>query len=211
MIYADKDPTFETLFLQEALKARGCYSGELDNWRGPQTDAALAAARVQVQAELGTTSRHINERGLALIKAFEGLHLQAYKDAVGIWTIGWGHTGIVHQDGSVHEGRTITEEQAEELLKYDLRNFERAVARLVTVPLDDDQFAALVSFAFNLGEGNLQKSTLLKKLNAGDYASAAEEFGKWNQAGGQVLAGLVRRRESEQRLFLGEPDPIVSA
>ena len=139
----------------------------------------------------------ISERGLALIKEFEGLYLKAYRCPAGVPTIGYGHTA------GVAMGQTISEQQADEYLRRDVRMFERAVDRLVKVPLAQGQFDALVSFAFNLGAGALQSSTLLRMLNSGDYAGAAAQFGRWTKAGGRVLPGLVRRREAERRLFEG--------
>lgn len=150
-----------------------------------------------------------NARGLELIKHFESLFLHAYKCPAGVWTIGYGHTGLQHKDGTVFEGRTITRAQAEELLAYDLHQFEQRVGALVQVPLTEDQFAALVSFDFNTGA--LHKSTLLRLLNARDYAGAAGQFLRWNKAGGKVLRGLTRRRQSERNLFEGQANPIVPA
>jgi len=144
--------------------------------------------------------RRINKAGLQLIKDFEGLKLTAYKCPAGVWTIGYGSTGP-----HVRPGMTITPREASELLTADLLRFERAVTRLVKMPLNDNQFAALVSFAFNVGEAALEKSTLLKHLNAGRIAMAAQEFLRWNKAGGKVLAGLVRRREAERLLFNTPP------
>lgn len=137
----------------------------------------------------------INAKGLAMVKAHEGLRLKAYLCPAKVWTIGYGSTL------GVKSGMTITEAQAEALLKKDLSRFESAVTRLVKVPLTANQFSALVSFAFNVGEGALERSTLLRHLNAGRYAMAAQEFLKWNKAGGKVLAGLTKRREDERRLF----------
>lgn len=139
----------------------------------------------------------ISQKGIKLIQDFEGLELKAYKDSVGVLTIGWGSTG-----SHVTEGMTITKEQAEQLLKKDLERFEKGVSDLVKVPLNRNQFDALVSFSFNLGLGNLKSSTLLKKLNASDYTGASEEFERWNRAGGKVLKGLTRRRIAERDLFL---------
>lgn len=153
------------------------------------------------------TSRQISADGLALVKEFEGLYLKAYRDPVGIWTIGYGHTGLQHKDGTVFAGRVVTKDEADALLRYDMRQFEARVLSFVKVPLNDDEFAALVSFDFNTG--GLGKSTLLKKLNAGDRSGAAAEFGKWNKAGGKVLRGLTRRRASERNLFLGRRPFIV--
>ena len=137
----------------------------------------------------------ISKDGLDLIKQFEGLYLKAYRCPAGVPTIGYGHTA------GVAMGQTITQQQADDYLRRDVRRFERAVARLVTVPLTLGQFDALVSFSFNLGEGALAQSTLLRLLNAGDYAGAAAQFGRWNKAAGRVLPGLVRRRAAERALF----------
>ena len=141
----------------------------------------------------------ISKAGLDLIKQFEGLYLNAYRCPAGVPTIGYGHTA------GVAMGQTITQQQADDYLRRDVRQFARAVARLVTVPLTQGQFDALVSFAFNLGEGALAQSTLLRLLNAGDYAGAAAQFDRWNKAGGRVLPGLVRRRAAERALFESRP------
>lgn len=156
----------------------------------------------QVAAE-----RHINKDGLELVKHFEGLYLIAYKDPVGIYTIGYGHTGLKHQDGTVYPGRKVTKAEAEELLRYDMGVFEKRVRDLVKVPLNDNEFSALVSFDFNTG--GLAKSTLLKKLNAEDLVGASNEFLRWDKAGGKTLAGLTRRRKSERNLFLSQQPYIV--
>jgi lysozyme len=137
-----------------------------------------------------------SQRGLSLIKSFEGLRLLAYRDAVGVWTIGYGATR------GVKAGMSITKEQAERMLLNDVQRFEPEVERLVQVPLTGNQWDALVSFTYNLGAANLESSTLLRLLNRGDYAGAAGQFPRWNKAGGKVLTGLVRRREAERVLFL---------
>ena len=134
-----------------------------------------------------------------LVKHFEGLFLTAYLCPAGVWTIGYGHTGLKHKDGTVKQGRKITKQQAEELLMHDLNVFAPSVEKLVTVPLKQQEFDALVSFHFNTGA--LGKSTLLKKLNQMDKGGAALEFLKWTRGGGKVLPGLVRRRKAEQYLF----------
>ncbi|MGX5107233.1 lysozyme [Enterobacter cloacae] len=142
-----------------------------------------------------------SEKGIALIKQFEGCKLTAYQDSVGIWTIGYGWTQPV--DGKpIRAGMTIKQETAERLLKTGLVSYESDVSRLVKVSLTQGQFDALVSFTYNLGARSLSTSTLLRKLNAGDYAGAADEFLRWNKAGGKVLNGLTRRREAERALFL---------
>ena len=141
----------------------------------------------------------ISKAGLDLIKEFEGLYLKAYRCPAGVPTIGYGHTA------GVAMGQTITQQQADDYLRRDVRQFERAVERQVSVPLTQGQFDALVSFAFNLGEGALAQSTLLRLLNAGDYAGAAAQFDRWNKASGRVLPGLVRRRAAERALFESRP------
>ncbi|KVJ11159.1 lysozyme [Enterobacter asburiae] len=142
-----------------------------------------------------------SEKGIALIKQFEGCKLTAYQDSVGVWTIGYGWTQPV--DGKpIGAGMTIKQETAERLLKTGLVSYESDVSRLVKVGLTQGQFDALVSFTYNLGVRSLSTSTLLRKLNAGDYAGAADEFLRWNKAGGKVLNGLTRRREAERALFL---------
>jgi len=138
---------------------------------------------------------HTSQKGLDLIKSFEGLRLSAYKCPADVWTIGYGTTAGVKQ------GQTITKERADELLREDVARFEAQVLRLVKVPLTQGQFDALTSFVYNLGAGNLGNSTLLRLLNAGDYKGAAAQFDRWNKAGGKVLAGLVRRRAAERALF----------
>ncbi|MBE3178212.1 lysozyme [Enterobacter cloacae complex sp. P3B] len=144
---------------------------------------------------------HTSEKGIALIKEFEGCKLTAYQDSVGVWTIGYGWTQPV--DGKpIRAGMTIKQETAERLLKAGLVSYESDVSRLVKVGLTQGQFDALVSFTYNLGARSLSTSTLLRKLNAGDCAGAADEFLRWNKAGGKVLNGLTRRREAERALFL---------
>lgn len=154
-----------------------------------------------------SAERRINGRGIELVKHFESLFLKAYQDVVGVWTIGWGHTGLQHKDGTVYKGRVITKEKAEELLRYDMHQFEARVRTFVKVAINDDQFSALVSFDFNTG--GLGKSTTLRKLNAGDNQGAADALLMWNKAGGKVVRGLTRRRQSERNLFLGKTPFIV--
>jgi lysozyme len=144
----------------------------------------------------------VNPAGMALIKEAEGLYLKAYRCPAGVWTIGWGHTGLKHQDGTVYAGRVITRETAEKLLSHDMTSFAREVSALVKVSLTRNQFSALVSFAFNVGLGAFTSSTLRRLLNAGDYAGAANQFERWTRGGGRILKGLVIRRAAEKRLFL---------
>jgi lysozyme len=163
--------------------------------------------------------REINQAGLDLIKSFEGIldgnpatsNLDPYLDPVGIWTIGWGHAIVVGKDflrGKENKAKAfalypggLTMQEAETLLRADVMDKCRDVDSLVKVSLNDNQYAAIVSFTFNLGVGNLKQSTLLKKLNAGDFEGASKEFGKWVKAGGKTLPGLIRRRAAEQALF----------
>ena len=141
-----------------------------------------------------------SDRGVALIKAHEGLRLTAYTDPVGVWTIGYGHTTAAGPP-KVERGVKITEAGADAILRQDLAKFEKYVTDAVKVPLNQNEFDALVSWTFNLGPSNLRSSTLLRKLNAGDRAGAADEFMKWTKAGGKTLPGLVKRREAERALF----------
>lgn len=138
-----------------------------------------------------------SERGVELIKHFEGCRLEAYLCPAGIWTIGYGHTL------DVKEGDRVDQEAAEAFLIEDLEEFEDHVQRLVEVDLSQDQFDALVSWTFNLGYGNLAASTLLAKLNDGLYDEVPEQIKRWTRAGGRVLEGLVKRRNAEAALWEG--------
>ena len=145
---------------------------------------------------------------LDVIKEFEGLRLKAYLDPVGLPTIGWGNTR--YQDGKpVKIGDSITESQADELLLDDVAERAKKLEDLIQVPVNDHQFGAIVSFAYNVGIGAFTNSTLRRKLNAGDYDGAAAEFKRWNKAGGKVLNGLIRRRKAEEALFV-KPVEAVS-
>jgi len=138
-----------------------------------------------------------SENGIELIKEFESRRLVAYQDSVGVWTIGYGHTK------TAYEGRLIIKNTADRLLAEDLAEAEKYIDTMVTVPLTQNQFDALVSWTFNLGSGNLAESTLLEKLNQGLYNEVPDEIRRWNKAGGEVLDGLVRRREAEAIMFAG--------
>ena len=139
--------------------------------------------------------------GQSLIKSFESCRLKAYRDSIGVWTIGWGSTW--YEDGTrVQQGDQITQERADALFRLVLAEFEIGVERLLKVKLTQHQFDALVSFAYNVGLGNLQRSTLLRKVNANPKdPTIAAEFAKWNRAGGKVLNGLTRRRKAEADLY----------
>ena len=142
-------------------------------------------------------------RGLALIKQYEGLRLEAYQDSIGIWTIGYGHTA---QAGHPHPvpGMRITQSEADAILARDLADFERAVDNAVARPPTQSQFDAMVSLCFNIGPGNFARSSVVRCFNLGDESQAAEAFLLWNKAGGKFLPGLARRRAAEKRLFLAQ-------
>jgi lysozyme len=155
--------------------------------------------------------RKLTAAGANLIKHFESClkkvgphHFTTYKCPAGVSTIGWGHTN--HHGRKFSSGDVWSQVECDAEFAADMRGFEDAVRRLVKVPLEPWQFDALVSFTYNCGEGNLSKSTLLKKVNAEDFEGAAKEFAKWNKGGGKVLAGLTRRRASEELLFRNIPD-----
>jgi lysozyme len=175
----------------------------------PPPDAPLPPPGPLPPAQAADTLR-LSPKGAALIKAFEScLHpigggFRAYSDPVDVLTIGWGHTN--HNGREFNADAVWTQTECDSEFRADMAIFEKAVTRNVTVQLNQDQFDALVSFTFNLGEGNLKESTLLQKVNAGDFAGAAKEFQRWNKAGGKVLPGLVRRRASEALLFQSIPD-----
>ncbi len=137
--------------------------------------------------------RHITQNGIDLIKRFEGFSRTVYFCPAGYPTIGFGHVVKPYEDFSAG----IDEAQAEELLRQDAVIAERAVLRLISVPLTDGQFDALVSFTYNLGGGALQRSTLRRKINREEHADVPEQFMRWVWAGGRKLKGLVRRRKAE--------------
>lgn len=137
-----------------------------------------------------------------MIKHHEGVRLKPYKDPIGLWTVGVGHLIGDGKSLPIEWFRTFTMDEVDELLKKDLAKFERGVLRLCPNHLTQPRFDALVSFAFNVGLGNLQSSTLRQKHNRGDILGAAQEFLKWNKAGGRVLRGLTVRRQDESNLYL---------
>lgn len=165
----------------------------------------------------------VSDKALKMLKHHEGVRTKPYRDVVALWTIGVGHlmypeqatlpncknakpgyTGMCREDYQIRleDFRVFSMEEVDGLLKSDLGRFERGVERLITVPLSQNQFDALVSFSFNLGLGTLQRSTLRQKVNRGDFEGAAEEFLKYTMAGGKVFRGLVIRRNDERALFL---------
>lgn len=137
----------------------------------------------------------ISQKGIDLIKQFEGCKLTSYQDQNGIWTIGYGHVSWGHE-------QQITQEQADSYLCYDLQSAEGAVNRFVDTLINQNQFDALVSFTYNVGSGSFKYSTLLKLLNSGNTSLAANEFLRWDKINEQVSEGLMNRRKAEQALFL---------
>ena len=143
--------------------------------------------------------REINEEGLGIIKTYEGLELERYKCPGGVWTIGYGNTS------NAMKFRKITKEQAEDFLQEDLHEVYRYLSLITrNIPLNGNQWSALVSFVFNIGIGAFINSTMLRKLKALDYEGASREFGKWVYSKGKKLDGLIKRRETERSLFLKE-------
>jgi lysozyme len=137
-----------------------------------------------------------SDAGMALTKNFEGLRLTAYQDVAGVWTIGYGHVGP-----EACEGKTITEVDADSLLRLDLWEAVVSVNHAVTATISQNQFDAMVDFCFNAGRGNFVQSTLLRKVNVCDFAGAEAQFELWVYAGGKVVPGLVRRRKAEAEMF----------
>ena len=135
--------------------------------------------------------------GEQLTEQFESCRLVAYQDSKGVWTIGWGCTA------DVYPGQICTQAQADAWLMRDIQSAAEAVNRMVTVSLTQNEFDALVDFVYNCGSGNFAGSTLLRLLNQGDYAGAANEFERWDRSGGVVIAGLLRRRTAEKEEWNG--------
>ena len=166
------------------------------------TDKLLSIDLDAVKNMLGIPeSMSVSNKGVDLICEFEGKRLAAYDDGVGVWTIGFGT--IKYPDGNrVKKGDACTLEQAKEYMRHDLIEFEHTVNSSVKVPLNQNQFDALVSLAYNIGSNAFKSSTLVKKLNTGDYQGAADQFNVWVNAGGKRMQGLVNRRDREKLLFL---------
>lgn len=151
-----------------------------------------------LKRKYGGKKMHISEEGIRLIKHFEGCELEAYQCAAGVWTCGWGSTKGVKQ------GDVWTQEKADFLLEEELEVYCGYVKDAVKVPLNQCQLDSLTSWVYNLGNGSLKSSTLLKVLNSGDYEGVPEQILRWNKANGQVLEGLTRRRRAEALLFQGK-------
>jgi lysozyme len=143
----------------------------------------------------------VNAEGYALLKKFEGCVLKAYKCPAGVWTIGFGNT--FYEDGTkVKEGDVITQQRADELAKYIVEQFATSIRAMIKQPLNENQFSACVSLAYNIGTGGFKKSSVLRKLNVNPTdPTIADSFRLWNKGGGVVLKGLVRRREAEIALY----------
>ena len=144
----------------------------------------------------------VSDDCIKMIKHHEGVRLKPYQDPIGLWTVGVGHLIGDGKTLPIEWFRTFTMDEVDELLKKDLQRFERGVLRLCPNHLTQSRFDALVSFAFNVGLGNLQASTLRQKHNRGDVLGAAKEFLRWNKAGGKVFRGLTIRRQDESNLYL---------
>jgi lysozyme len=176
----------------------------MQNWIGKLMDL-MKSLLLQIIKKVGAAvvakaftyrkNMNIGNKGLEMIKHFEGLELNAYQCAAGVWTIGYGHTK------GVQKGMVISEDTANEMLVEELKEYENYINTLVKVELNQNQFDAMVSWVYNLGSSNLQASTLLKVLNAGDYEGVPAQIMRWNKAGGKVLEGLTRRRQAEADLF----------
>lgn len=154
----------------------------------------------------------LTKAGMNLIQHFEGClkkegdKFKSYKCPAGVWTCGWGSTGPPHGEHDIDSTTRWTREQCDDAFLKDMEKFERSVRKLVRVPLTANQYDALVSFTYNCGATALERSTLLKRVNAGDHKGAAAEFAKWNKVRGKPVAGLTRRRASESLLYQGIPD-----
>lgn len=178
-------------FFDEARKLAG----------GKMTQAQVDELNKVVDGLNSSKGKTTSRVGINLITSFEDLKLNAYDDGVGVWTIGFGTT--VYPNGvKVKRGDTCSKLEAVSFFQHDLRRFEAAVNQGVKVVVNQNQFDALVSLTYNIGEQAFKDSTLLAKLNKGDYFGTADQFPRWNKGGGQVMKGLVRRRAAERELFL---------
>lgn len=147
---------------------------------------------------INKSDMHISKEGICLIKKFEGLKLESYKCSASVWTYGYGSTK------NVKEGDTISKKDAEKLLLKEIKEYENYLKKLIKVKINQNQFDALVSWVYNLGPNNLEKSTLLKILNNKEYKDVPYEIRKWNKVNGEISEGLIRRRNAESLLFEGK-------
>ncbi|MFN6971680.1 MAG: lysozyme [Rheinheimera sp.] len=182
---------------------RKISGGKLTQKQVDAADKLIATAYDDLNDVLGiaTDEMHVSPSGVDLICNFEGLRLKAYDDGVGVWTIGFGTTK--YPNGiRVKKGDTCTLDQAKAYMQNDLKSFEQTVNNTVKVPLNQNQFDALVSLAYNIGSTAFKNSTLARQLNEGNYKAAANQFNVWVNAGGKRMQGLVNRRAAERTLFL---------
>ena len=182
---------------------RKISGGKLTQKQVDAADNLIATAYDDLNDVLGiaTDEMHVSPSGVDLICNFEGLRLKAYDDGVGVWTIGYGTTK--YPNGiRVKKGDTCTLDQAKAYMQNDLKAFEQTVNSAVKVPVSQNQFDALVSLAYNIGSTAFKNSTLVKRLNEGNYKAAANQFDVWVNAGGKRMQGLVNRRAAEKALFL---------
>ena len=182
---------------------RKISGGKLTQKQVDAADKLIATAYDDLNDVLGiaTDEMHVSPSGVDLICNFEGLRLKAYDDGVGVWTIGFGTTK--YPNGiRVKKGDTCTLDQAKAYMQNDLKSFEQTINNTVKVPLNQNQFDALVSLAYNIGSTAFKNSTLVKRLNEGNYKAAANQFDVWVNAGGKRMQGLVNRRAAEKALFL---------
>ena len=182
---------------------RKISGGKLTQKQVDAADKLIATAYDDLNDVLGiaTDEMHVSPSGVDLICNFEGLRLKAYDDGVGVWTIGYGTTK--YPNGiRVKKGDTCTLDQAKAYMQNDLKSFEQTVNNAVNVPISQNQFDALVSLAYNIGSNAFKNSTLVKRLNEGNYKAAANQFNAWVNAGGKRMQGLVNRRAAERALFL---------
>ena len=182
---------------------RKISGGKLTQKQVDAADKLIATAYDDLNDVLGiaTDEMHVSPSGVDLICNFEGLRLKAYDDGVGVWTIGYGTTK--YPNGiRVKKGDTCTLDQAKAYMQNDLKAFEQTVNSAVKVPVSQNQFDALVSLAYNIGSTAFKNSTLVKRLNEGNYKAAANQFDVWVNAGGKRMQGLVNRRAAEKALFL---------
>jgi GH24 family phage-related lysozyme (muramidase) len=151
----------------------------------------------------------MTDEGLELIKTFEGFRARAYRDPVGVWTIGYGHTSMAGVP-EVRAGMVVSEAEATEILRRDVEMFARGVRQRLTRAVSDAQFSALVSFAYNVGLGAFAKSSVLRAVNAGEFEAVPRRLALWTKAGGRTLPGLIRRRAAEAALFVSS-DGLIDA
>ena len=155
---------------------------------------------------------NIPQAAIDIIKEFEGLRLEAYRDSAGVWTIGYGTTAAANVGIGPRAGTIITQAQAEEYLRRAVEKFAATIQPMIEKPINDNEWSAFLSLAYNIGPGAFSGSSALRKFNAGDKAGAADAILLWNKAGGKVLNGLQRRREAERALFLKPPNiPVHDA